>query len=189
MRIIGAILLCIGAIEILSSIYGLFSGSFIYSLVRIFFGCILFYLGLRPFKYAAKQKRDAISLQELPEMQTSDYKYSIGTSAIALNKTNRTLFLADGQKRKIYSLDDVRRWSYELRSGGEIHGFNAISVIAFFSENQRIKKENQDASGLFLEVRDIENPKWQIKFKGNKKTIETELLRWMEILTQNIKEA
>lgn len=42
-------------------------------------------------------------------------------------------------------------------------------------------------TGLWLTVKDIEWPKWFVKFEYDKNT-EIELTRWMEILQQNINE-
>ena len=153
---------------------------FLYGLL----GCAACFAGWKLFWLQnTRQELAENELGSLPELQAADYKHVFNTSAIALNKSNQTLFLADGTARKNYSFEDIRKWSYEVLTGGRVVG-GGLQQVAI---NREVNQANRDGSGFFVEVRDIDRPKWHIKFEHGSKT-ETELLRWMEILRQHINE-
>lgn len=158
-----------------------------------FFGVLLFVVGFFVLKNAVTQNfkpKNEKKISELPEILEADYKHIYKASAIALNKNKKTLFLAVGDVKKSYSFVDVRKWSYEILTGGQIIGgsLNVANGLHSAIVNTRTRKENIEKSGLFIEVRDIEYPKWQIRFEDDK-NMESQLLRWMEILRQNINES
>jgi hypothetical protein len=182
MRFIGACLIAVGLWMFLSSVL---AAPWDMKLVGgLFFGGMV-YVGWLIYRIPAKkQQKNETALANLPEVKGADYKHIFNTSAIALNKGSQTLFLADGHTRKTYSFADVRKWSYEVLSGGGVVGGGGLQQVAI---NRQVNQANRDGSGFFVEVRDIDHPKWQIKFEHDSK-METELLRWMEILRQYINE-
>jgi hypothetical protein len=110
-----------------------------------------------------------------------------------VDKKNRKLYLKNGNKQKSYAFSDVREWSTNIASGGKSRGATNIgNVGAAVGESIRIKKENKRRTGLFINVKDVDNPKWKISFKYNGEKsndeLEQQLARWMEILNQSINE-
>lgn len=77
--------------------------------------------------------------------------------------------------------------------GGGLHEtvFNIRELVGADIKNVRSISNAMENTGLWLRVKDIELPKWFIKFKcetARDKNTEIELTRWMEILQQNINE-
>ena len=78
----------------------------------------------------------------------------------------------------------MREWRTHLSTGGEVFaagniGFTGISSVA--AQNARVARDNRQASGLFVRVRDIDRPEWRIDMPSEKNQ-----KRWMEILRQTI---
>lgn len=150
-------------------------------------------------------KAGRIDMNEwLSSVAECDYKYAWDGSGIALDATGKQIHLTGRTDKKsvskTYSFYDVREWGFEIpgvtmETGTTFHGpsLHAVSknlgnIIGTSMVNQAILANAEDNTGLWLAVRDIDFPKWFIKFgaeKGRKHT-ETELNRWMEILRQNI---
>lgn len=186
MRFIGFCLMAIGGL--LLFVFLAAKGRDAYESTQIFLtgllGCGACFAGWKLFWLQdTRQELAENELSSLPELQAADYKHVFNTSAIALNKSNQTLFLVDGTARKNYAFEDIRKWNYTFLTGGRVVG-GGLQHGAF---NQQVNQANRDGSGFFVEVRDIDHPKWHIKFQHDSKA-ETELLRWMEILRQNINE-
>lgn len=135
----------------------------------------------------------------LKDVDTIDYKHQYKRDGIAVDKQNRKLYLKSGTNEKSYSFSDVREWSTNIASGGMSRsrgsaniGDVGAAVGENIGENMRAKKENKRRTGLYINVKDVDNPKWKISFKYNGKKssdeLEQQLARWMEILNQSINE-
>lgn len=133
----------------------------------------------------------------LASVMHCEYKYAWDGSGIAIDVKNKILHLTshiDGRHiSKSYSLpEDVREWGYEMpgmtittpgrgASLGDAAGIQAVNSM------ESVKAiEN---TGLWVRVKDIDFPKWFIKFKCKKvqdKECEMQLTRWMEIISQHV---
>lgn len=107
------------------------------------------------------------------------YKYCFNSegSAIAACPERRLLRLTDGKKQKEYPFADVRSWDSNLATGGHFISGGMAAV----GHNIRISGENKRNSGLFVHVRDIDNPVWRINMLAAQ-----DQQRWMEILRQTV---
>ena len=111
-------------------------------------------------------------------------------SGIAVDIKNRVIVVASGGKARAYSFDDVRGWETKRFEAGQIvttaGGVGAPAIVAAAADGIRVAAHNAGAqlraqmqSGLFVRVRDVENPVWQIHMRQ-----QTLLDRWAEILSQ-----
>ncbi len=180
MKFIGIGLSVLGALLGLLGFFGGKGGDWLFGFVVLSIGAMLYVKGVGRQKIKERGK----FISELPEFKAADFSHVYAGTAIALNKSNQTLFLAQGEVHRGYPFSDVRKWSYEVLSGGGVVGNGGLRQVAI---NRQVNEANREGSGLFVEVRDIDHPKWHIKFEHDSK-IETELLRWMEILRQHINE-
>ncbi|WP_295991966.1 DUF4755 domain-containing protein [Rugamonas sp.] len=109
-------------------------------------------------------------------------------SGIAVNIRARTLTLLSKGKWKTYPFSDIRQWATNKSTAGEqiVVGGGALGFAAMAgaaSANAAAAERAEMASGFFVTVRDIENPKWRVAMRS----LATQD-RWMEILTQAINE-
>jgi hypothetical protein len=125
---------------------------------------------------------------------------------IAIDDGNRMVHLMgfSDQKRPIvkkYAFSDVREWGYEIPGystcipgqviGGGLQGagHNVGSADGTGILNIANVSNAADGIGLWVRVKDIENPKWFIRFpRIIGKDVEMTLVTWMEILQQQLKE-
>lgn len=93
-------------------------------------------------------------------------------SAIALDTDNRILHLYENKQYRSYPFSEIRRWSCRICNGdvANIRGLRA----------------NREATGFFIEVRDIDFPRWKIEFPV--KGLAQSHARWMEIFQQYVNE-
>ena len=110
------------------------------------------------------------------------YKYSFSNSGtgIALSPEQKIIKLKDKRNVKEYPFSDVRKWSTNISTGGHFMG-GGVQVAA---HNVRTNRKNKVESGLFIQVKDIDNPEWRVAMMNKK-----EQDRWMEILQQTINES
>ena len=179
MKFMGIGFSVLGALLFLLGFFGGKNGDWLFGFIILSIGVMLYIKGAN--KQKLKERGKFIS--ELPELKSADYSHVYAGTAIALNKSSQTLFLADGVAQKNYPFADVRKWNYEVLTGGGVVGTGLQAA----GHNRRVNQANREGSGFFVEVRDIDHPKWHIRFEYDRK-IETELLRWMEILRQHINE-
>lgn len=111
------------------------------------------------------------------------FDHSEGGSAVAVNRQAKTLSLRIGEKWKAYPFADVRGWEANKERAGQVVASNLTGAMASLGPNLRASRDAAAATGLFVTVRDIENPKWRIAM-GDSST----QARWMEILRQSINE-
>lgn len=104
-------------------------------------------------------------------------------SGIAINRQARTLSLRLGEKWKAYPFADIRDWRVSKHTAGQVVAGNVTGAMAALGPNIRASRDADAATGLFVTVRDIENPQWRIAMYD----VATQA-RWMEILQQAINE-
>lgn len=107
-------------------------------------------------------------------------------SGVAVNMAARTLTLLSNGKRKTYPFSDVREWSSNLATASQVVpiGGGFAGAFAMGSANVAAGLRAASATGFFVTVRDMENPKWRIEMSS-----ESVQARWMEILEQAINES
>lgn len=114
------------------------------------------------------------------------WDHSEQDSGVAINMAARTLTLLSNGKSKTYPFSDVREWSTNLATARQVVpiGGGFAGAVAMGSANIAAGLQAASATGLFVTVRDIENPKWRIEMSS-----EAVQARWMEILEQAINES
>ncbi|WP_426111191.1 DUF4755 domain-containing protein [Massilia sp. PWRC2] len=116
------------------------------------------------------------------------FNYLGKLSGIALDPDNKVLHAYQNKAYRAYPFGEIRKWSANVQSGGGMvggHG-NLGTALAVTAANTRNARANMAATGFFIEVRDIDFPKWKIDFpvKGLEQTHD----RWMEIFRQYVNE-
>jgi Domain of unknown function (DUF4755) len=106
-------------------------------------------------------------------------------SGIAINSAARTLTLAAGGNIKTYALSDIREWSSNLATAGQMNvgGAGFAGALSAGAANIAAGARADAATGFFVTVRDIQHPAWRIQM-----TRAPDQARWMEILEQAINE-
>lgn len=103
-------------------------------------------------------------------------------AGVAINRAARTLTLMAGGQVKTYAYADIREWEAKLFKAGRNFGVGVRGRLAAMDANAAARHEAASSSGLFVTVKDIDNPKWRVAMSD-----ETMQARWMEILRQEIK--
>lgn len=149
-------------------------------------GCLPLFLVVYGRKAEAasvnKHYDELLSLAEIPRGKGFDH-LEMGT-AIALNREKRKVVLLAGAVAKSYSYEDIRSW--DARRGqrtGSAVGHGVQGTIAAGSVNVASGMQADRETGLFVTVRDINNPEWRISMFDS-----ATRAKWMEILTQEISE-
>lgn len=93
----------------------------------------------------------------------------------------RTTIPKRGVVEKIYPMSSIRNVSTNVQTGGHMYGVGMSAGSVAIGHNIRVNRENKLASGIFLDVKDIEHPKWRIAF-GMKDQVQQQ--RWYEIIQQ-----
>lgn len=115
------------------------------------------------------------------------YKSLEKHSGIGLDTENKILHLYEGKKYCAYPFSDIRKWSANIQTGGmTMGGGNVSTAIMIAASNSRVARDNVANTGFFVEVRDIDNPKWKINFPP--KDLDKSHDRWMEIFRQYVNE-
>lgn len=112
------------------------------------------------------------------------YEHALGDTAIAINTKARTLSLRVGEKWKTYPFADIREWRVSKHTAGQVVAGNVTGAMAALGPNIRASRDADAATGLFVTVRDIDNPQWRIAMYD----VATQA-KWMEILQQSVNEA
>lgn len=97
---------------------------------------------------------------------------------IRIDDNEKTIYLASGNKEKLYSYNDITEWSYNI--GSQSSTSNTTTVVAgggvagamagTFAAAQKLGEINRGNAqawknnGFFIKTNDIQNPVWQIKF-------------------------
>jgi len=111
------------------------------------------------------------------------YQHVERGTAIVLNPTSRRVALAQGSQSKIYDFADIRGWDARKERASGTVGIGVEGTIAAGSQNIAASKQADLETGLFMTVRDIDNPVWRISmFEADDRA------RWSEILRQQLEE-
>lgn len=143
----------------------------------------LFGLGVLGYLFiAARPEQKPTEPGWADKFPQAKYKFYNKGYGIAIDVEGETLHLKELAREMSYPFRSVRDWKSNIATGGMLSGGGA------FGAGQRIRQgiENKRDTGLFVTVKDIENPKWKIEFPGSARELENELARWMEILNQSI---
>ena len=127
-------------------------------------------------------KRDAAHkamLQEAGVAQGSGFDHAEADTGIAINKHAKTLTLLIGGFYKTYPLSDIREWQAMKETPGVVVGGSLAAVGAA----AKMERDAAAATGFFVSVKDVDNPKWRIAMKDAAMQA-----RWMELMRQEINE-
>lgn len=109
------------------------------------------------------------------------YVHSYDNTGIAYDPDSRRVkLMSTFNKKKIvceYDLSEIRSFSSQKQTGGHVAGTGAQVAGA----NIRNAYENRMASGIFIDVKDVNYPKWRIAFDQRDEISQN---RWSEILNQ-----
>lgn len=152
------------------------------------FGLIGFLVGVVLIVMGAVQASSSSSNTSTTEGFGAGFTYSFesNNTGIALSTDRQVVKLKEKKNIKEYAFTDIREWECNLASGGEIvfTGGSFSGGMAVLGENRRNKNRNVAASGLFVTVRDIDNPVWRVEMLDKKSQ-----QRWMEIMRQCVNES
>ena len=114
------------------------------------------------------------------------FEHGEDDSGIAVNPGARTVTLLLAGSWKTYPFADVRKWRTTLVRPGQAGfvGGNLGSAVAAMGAEANMRREAAADTGLFVEVRDVDRPKWRVAMRN-----EAVQARWMEILNQEINES
>lgn len=139
----------------------------------------------------------------LDEHAACAYTYAYDGCGIAVDDRASQIHLTARMEGKMvsksYGFDAVREWGFEIPQaqqvearevfGGGVRGgmYNTQQAMEAAMVNSVKLGQARETTGLWLHLRDIDYPRWFIKFETNNRTATT-LRRWMEILAQTINE-
>jgi Domain of unknown function (DUF4755) len=103
-------------------------------------------------------------------------------TGIAINRAAKTLTLLVAGFHKTYPFDAIREWETRKERAGQVVAVG-VAGIAAAGANARAARDASANTGLFVTVKDVDNPKWRIAMKD-----EAIQARWMEILRQELNE-
>jgi hypothetical protein len=154
---------------IISGIVGFFAFPvWLYTLYLIFFDKSKDVAPVDPKNYA------------FPNNFKPTYSHFFGDSVIAVDDVSDQIHMASKGVSKTYPFSSIRDWEKVVYKGGHAGGVGlAAGAQALGAHNQ-----NKRQSGLFLTVKDVDHPRWQIMFPYEQ--IEDQLARWTEILRQSV---
>ena len=176
MKAILKTLLFVGVFPMFMGLFGIFSGKmdeFLFGLALVApFPLVLFFL----LALISKDKNKFLA--EINATGSPKYQLYSNNSGIAIT-TNGKIIVSTGAKAKSYDFNAVREWRTSIQTQGVVYGGGLQGAMANAAEASRAAQN----TGLFLLVKDIEDPEWHIKIR-NKKV----LSKWYEILHQELKE-
>lgn len=153
-------------------------------------GFVVLGIGLAIFGLVRIFKEISINKSEneflsLPFVQSADYKHCYGGTAIAISKKEKKILLGSSAKLKLYEFNQIREWEYKIYSGGSVVAGNLTGL----AHNLNNRQQNENGSGFFVGVKDIDFPEWRIAFDfgAGAKPAEKEVAKWMEIFRQFVK--
>lgn len=147
-------------------------------IVGMFFGVLKLFKGIYQL---ISSSPDEVTAHEMTE--GLPYRHFFEDSGIALDPEKKEIHLYLKPNYKKYKFEDIRRFETNIQSGGAVFG----TGLAVAAANAASAQSNAKNSGLYIDVRDIDFPRWKISFNARKN--EKELPRWMEILRQHINES
>jgi hypothetical protein len=97
---------------------------------------------------------------------------------VGLSNDFKSIALVSRHISKVYNLDQLRGHEISDVKPGGVWATGNISVMQAAIINSKMKAEAKNESGLFIKVKDIDNPEWYIKMDSSNQK------RWHEILNQ-----
>ncbi len=137
------------------------------------------------WKMAGTKGREAFD-QLIKQNLKPDLTDWFDASGIAMDIKARKIAVASKNACKIYDFDDIRGFRSSFQSGGQVQAFGNVGVNAnmqMAAANIGTGLRNYSQSGLFVRVRDVDHPEWQIQGIDAKHAA-----RWMEIFEQYVNE-
>jgi len=185
---IGGTFIAIG----LSIYLGVEAGSFIVFILAL---AVLIFIVVRIDR--ALDKAGRIDMEPwLSQNAGCKYKYAWDGDGIAVDTDKQVVHLVCRSGRtsiaKSYALSDVREWGYEAPGSQATRTYGNVGLqigTQVAAENLASVLTSIENTGLWLKVRDIEFPRWFIKFRAKAaqdKTTLMELAKWVEILNQTV---
>ena len=117
-------------------------------------------------------------VSEVNACGTPKYQLYRNNSGIAVT-SNGKIILSTGASTKSYDFSAVRQWRTSLETPGMTYGAGLSVALVNAVERSRAAQN----TGLFLLVKDVQNPEWHIKITDKKI-----LSQWYEILHQELNE-
>lgn len=131
-----------------------------------------------------RESAHAAMLNEAGIQASSGCDHAENGAGIAINKQAKTLSLMINGFWKTYPYADVRGWETRKERAGQVVGVGLQGGALALGANVRAEREAAANSGLFVTVKDVDNPKWRIDMHD-----EGIQARWMEILRQELNES
>ena len=117
-----------------------------------------------------------------PEVSRRHYWDGTG---FGIDSARHVLLLRNGKDRSQYDFDHVKSIEKRSRTGGEVmHTGGRLTVgtsLNISAHNFGTMLANQETSGLFITVADLDRPVWQLKFSSEK-----EMDRWFAVINQAV---
>lgn len=133
-----------------------------------------------------KHKKDnASTVDYYNESLDGFWSHEFNDSKLLLNEKQQTITIKNGMNEKTYPFSSVIGWHFNLDSGGYDGGFGTGAI----------RQQNLNNSGLFIEVKDVMFPVWQVKFYPQKgkfhqdtgyNDVKMQITRWLRVLSQVI---
>ena len=138
---------------------------------------------------AMKEGRATTKTNPLKDRISSfNYNHFYDNSGIGIDSSAKEIHLISRGEYKVYPFSKIRNWETNIATGGLTRSAPSLtSAMAATADNLRQQRENKLNTGLFLEIKDVDYPKWRIAFPP--KDIGRQLERWMEILRQEVNES
>ena len=159
--------------------YIVHNGTVLLIMLAIGWGPLALLLWWKSIKAGKGADRHAAALAESGIPQGQGLDHSEGGTGIAIDRPFKLLMLIGPGGHKSYPYADVRGWSARAEKAGYVRGNNIQATGAKI----RMEMEAKNATGLFVTVRDIDQPEWRVAMKDA-----ATRARWMEILQQEINE-
>ena len=134
----------------------------------------------------------------LTSVSGSQYTYAWDGYGIALNIVQSHVHLSTKEAGRVvaktYVFSDIREWGFEAPGAQRTQVFGNVGFnvgIGVAAANAASLMQSEDGTGFWVKVKDIDHPRWFVKFGGNpnyrgKDVVISELERWMEIFSQHI---
>lgn len=152
-------------------------------LVACFFGYVFFIL---PFAGKAPKKINSFGIDRMRNSMPHeiDYDYFNDASGYAISVSDGKIYLCSNGVEKLFDKNDIRSIEKQWVTPGKQHVVGKVGAAdAAVLQHMKNKagKEAYDSSGIFVNVRDIDTPVFQIKFVKDE-----DMFRSFEIIRQFI---
>jgi len=148
------------------------------------YGPIAFFAWYRVNRAMAGEKLRKDMLAAFGVVEGAGFDHFEDGTGIAINPKAKMVAIMARGGYQAYEYSQVRSWVVqEERAGAGVVGFGLAGATTAAAHNVRMAREAAANTGLFLVVKDLDNPEWRVAM-SDKKT----RARWMELLRQEINE-